>query len=58
MEIKNVKVYDLEESMIASGYPMRCDLSREEIDFEIDNLSYWLSHGKFIFDFIKYQVLF
>ena len=26
MKIKNLKVYDLEESMIASGYPMRTEL--------------------------------
>ena len=26
MKIENLKVYDLEESMIASGYPMRTEL--------------------------------
>ena len=27
MKIKNIKVYDLEESLIASGYPMRTELT-------------------------------
>lgn len=29
MRLQNVKVYDLEESMIASGYPMRTDLTED-----------------------------
>ena len=39
MKINNVKVYDLEESIIASGYPMQVDL--EEVQDEISNLVYW-----------------
>ena len=31
-EISNVKVYDLEESIIASGYPMRTDLEGEPFE--------------------------
>lgn len=31
MEITNVKIYDLEESLIASGYPMRTELTQTEI---------------------------
>lgn len=31
MRLENVKVYDLEESMIASGYPMRTDLTEDII---------------------------
>lgn len=31
MRLENIKVYDLEESMIASGYPMRTELSETEI---------------------------
>ena len=31
-EISNVKVYDLEESIIASGYPMRVELGKESFD--------------------------
>ena len=31
MRVENVKVYDLEESMIASGYPMRTKLTEDEI---------------------------
>ena len=29
MKLENIKVYDLEESMIASGYPMRTELNEE-----------------------------
>ena len=32
MRFENVKVYDLEESLIASGYPMRTELIRREPD--------------------------
>ena len=31
MRLENVKVYDLEESMIASGYPMRTDLTEDVV---------------------------
>ena len=31
-EISNVKVYDLKESIIASGYPMRTDLEGEPFE--------------------------
>lgn len=32
MKLENVKVYDLEESLIASGYPMRVELSERHAD--------------------------
>lgn len=32
MKIENLKVYDLKESMIASGYPMRTALMETEVD--------------------------
>ena len=32
MKIDNIKVYDLEESLIASGYPMRTELTPRELD--------------------------
>ena len=32
MVLSNVKVYDLEESILASGYPMRTELSEHKID--------------------------
>lgn len=32
MKVSNVKVYDLKESIIASGYPMRAALSEREMD--------------------------
>ena len=31
MKISNVKIYDLEESIIASGYPMRTDTEMREV---------------------------
>lgn len=33
MKIENVRIYDLEESLIASGYPMRTELK----DYTINN---------------------
>jgi hypothetical protein len=32
MKVENVKVYDLEESIIASGYPMRTELVEHDLD--------------------------
>ena len=32
MRLENIKVYDLEESLVASGYPMRTVLTRREPD--------------------------
>ena len=32
MKVDNVKIYDLEESLIASGYPMRTNLESRELD--------------------------
>lgn len=32
MKIENIKVYDLEESLVASGYPMRTELTQREPD--------------------------
>ena len=32
MKLENIKVYDLEESLIASGYPMRTELTLHEPD--------------------------
>ena len=32
MVVSNVKIYDLEESLIASGYPMRTDLQEREMN--------------------------
>jgi hypothetical protein len=38
MKIEKLKIYDLEESMIASGYPMRTNTSEEtEITEKIEN---------------------
>lgn len=35
MRLENVKVYDLEESMIASGYPMRTELNEDVINEKV-----------------------
>lgn len=35
MKIENLKVYDLEESMIASGYPMRTSLHDNSLDQKV-----------------------
>ena len=35
MKVENLKVYDLEESMIASGYPMRTELTDDIIDEKV-----------------------
>ena len=32
MRLDNIKIYDLEESLVASGYPMRTELTRREPD--------------------------
>lgn len=37
MKISNIKVYDLEESMIASGYPMRTELEEEVVTDKVFN---------------------
>lgn len=52
MKITNVKVYDLEESIIASGYAMGLNLS----DFEgrVRNISFWMKQNDFFLDFIKH----
>lgn len=43
LRINNVQVYGLEESIIASGYPMRTDLP---CDIE-DNEEHWLDHKEY-----------
>ena len=53
-EISNVKVYDLEESVIASGYPMRIELGKENFDEAITRAKKLASmpsnsgHGNFL----------
>lgn len=41
MKLSNVKVYDLEESIIGSGYPMMT--STDEFNYDVENLKYWLN---------------
>ena len=41
MKITNVRVYDLEESIIASGYPMRVDLGKVNKDIDTLNSYLW-----------------
>ena len=37
MKIEKLKIYDLEESMLASGYPMRTELVEDEVDDKVVN---------------------
>ena len=32
MKLENIKIYDLEESLVASGYPMRTELTQRKAD--------------------------
>ena len=41
MKLSNVKVYDLEESIIGSGYPMMTNT--DEFNYDVENLKYWLN---------------
>lgn len=42
MKIENVRVYDLEESVIASGFPMLTEHDENEFAWQTENLKYWL----------------
>ena len=42
MKIKNVRIYDLEESVIASGFPMLAEYDENEFAWQTENLKYWL----------------
>lgn len=44
IEIKNLKVYGLEKSIIRSGYPMQIG-EPGDLEFESENLSYWFDNG-------------
>lgn len=52
LKISNINVYDLEESIVASGYAM--GISLDDFKGRIDNLKYWLSFDNFLPDFVKY----
>ena len=41
MKLENIKVYDLEESIIGSGYPMMTNT--DEFNYDVENLKYWLN---------------
>ena len=45
MKVTNVKVYDLDESIIASGYPMMTDVSRAEDEVNVFRLC--MANGPF-----------
>lgn len=51
LKVENVNVYDLEESIIASGYAMRLEPANEEV---YSSLKYWLSYGDLLPKFIKH----
>lgn len=52
VEITNVKVYDLADCIVASGYAM--GVTQEEFRGRVENLEYWLSFGDFLPNFIKF----
>lgn len=45
MKIDNVKVYDLEESIVASGLPMQAEYDENEFEKHVEELKYWFEHG-------------
>ena len=51
MIVENVKIYDLEESLIASGYPMRTKLQNDGIINEKD-LSIYVGSFRIITSFV------
>ena len=54
LEISKVKIYDLEESVIASGNAMRLEPASEQV---YSSLKYWLSFGDLLPKFIKHLEL-
>lgn len=55
MKVTNYHVYDIAESIVASGYPMRTDFNGSDINNEIEAVSYIIEHKDFIDKFIDYQ---
>lgn len=53
VEIKNVNVYDLYESWIASGYPMRLDFN-DNYNERVNNLKVWCFNKSFLPTFVNY----
>jgi len=47
MRIENVRVHDLEESIVASGFPMLPYVADDVYDYEVENLKYWIDQGYF-----------
>ncbi len=52
MKITNVKVYDLEESIIASGYAMGLNL--DDFDGRVRNISFWMKQNDFFLGFVHH----
>jgi len=52
-EIKDIQVYDLFESWIASSFPMRIDYSENFYD-RVNNLKHWASINNFLSNFVDY----
>lgn len=56
MQINNVNIYGLEESIIASGFPMFSkELTNADFEKQVYELKHLLKNKKFIQDFINYQ---
>lgn len=55
MKIENLKVYDLAESIVASGYPLRADLSDKED--KVDYLDIMLANEEYLLRLAKNKEL-
>lgn len=51
MKISNTNVYNLAESIVASGFPMRTDDVTANWNYDVENIKYWLEND--IVDIIK-----
>ena len=50
MKFYGVRVYDMCESIVASGLPMKkTEYTPEEFEWEVENLEYWLDNGSLIY---------
>lgn len=52
VEITNVKVYDIFESIIAAGYAMGVNL--EDFAGRAENIEFWSQNKEFFFDFVRH----
>ena len=55
MKIENLKVYDLAESIVCSGYPMKINLN-DKID-RIKSLENWLETPEYLMELVNNKEL-